>query len=92
MSGEVVLAYLCIHLAPVVRRMDKAIYQINRYPVHKCLKKTNYAIHWIVYLVHSVIQPSNNRDLVFNLFTTRLPIFSCSKWFFTMLLGCKALL
>ena len=39
MSGEVVLAYLCIHLAPVVRRMDKAIHQINRYPVHKCLKK-----------------------------------------------------
>ena len=51
-----------ISLAPVVQMLDNAIHRINHYPVNR----TNHAIHWIViYLVDRVIQPLNNRGLVF---------------------------
>jgi len=56
--------FVCIasskHEAPVVQRLDNAIYQINRYPVHKCWQK-NHAIRWIeIYPVDSVIHLLNN--------------------------------
>ena len=49
---------MCV-LGPVVQRLDNAIHRIN-------VNKTNHAIHWIViYPVDSVIQPLNNRGLMF---------------------------
>ena len=55
---------LGIKQGPVVQRVDKAMHQINHYPVNLSVNKTNYAIHWIViYSVDSVIHPLSNQAL-----------------------------
>ena len=55
-------------LAPVVRRLDKAIHRISRYPDQWIsVNKTNHANRWIViYPVDSVIHLSNNPGLVYH--------------------------
>ena len=50
---------IVVVLAPVVQRLDNAIQRIS-------VNKANHAIRWIViYPVDSVIQPLNNRGLIY---------------------------
>ena len=55
--------------ARVVRKVDNAIHQINHYPSGwPSLLILLTFIHWIVmYLVDSIIQPSNNRSQQFTM-------------------------
>ena len=51
------------HHAPVVQKVDNAIYWINNYPVVRVAWFVLSAlIHWIaIYLVNSIIQPFDNQ-------------------------------
>ena len=52
--------------AAVVRRLDKTIHRMNRYPVDKCLtKKPRYPLETHLSAVDSVIHLSNNPSLTF---------------------------
>ena len=61
--------------------VKNAIHRINRYLVDK-FDKTDHAIHWIViYLLDSVIQPSNNSGLKVGFF---FAFFVCLFVFFVL--------
>ena len=60
--------------APVVRKVDKAINWINRYPADSVVCFVNsYLWHIVIYLVDGVIQPSNIRGQIFSIFCIKEP-------------------
>ena len=71
-----------ISLARVVQRLDNAIHRINRYPVDSVVCFVNTYPLDSDYPVDNVIQPLNNRGLIYgfkigdeNLYTVGSPIF-----------------